>query len=164
MRDQTTADEIAQLERELEILRSRQASQARWYRITMIYLAITFPVIAALIAAIIYTWNIDIVVGAFIVGMAAIVAGLIWIIGRPSSVPLDQQQLSDQQQPSQFFPSGLGVFRPSSNYKSDAETIHDMIVLRKQRLAELKGEAPPSVPSVSGAGGTAKTRRRPSKR
>ena len=73
MRDQTTTDEIAQLERELEILRSRQASQARWYRITMIYLAITFPVIAALIAAIIYTWNIDIVVGAFIVGMATIV-------------------------------------------------------------------------------------------
>jgi len=175
MRDQTTADEIAQLERELEILRSRQASQARWYRITMIYLAITFPVIAALIAAILYRWssNIDAIIYAlssdivmvvFIFGMTAIVAGLIWIIGRPSSVPPDQQQLSDQQQPSQFFPSGLGVFRPSGNYKSDAETIHDMIVLRKQRLAELKGEAPPSVPSVSGAGGTAKTRRRPSKR
>jgi hypothetical protein len=47
MRDQTTTDEIAQIERELEILRSRQASLARWYRITMIYLAITFPVIAA---------------------------------------------------------------------------------------------------------------------
>jgi hypothetical protein len=161
MRDQTTADEIAQLERELEILRSRQASQARWYRITMIYLAITFPVIAALIAAILYRWssNIDAIIYAlssdivmvvFIFGMTAIVAGLIWIIGRPSSVPL--------------FPTGLGVFRPSGNYKSDAETIHDMIVLRKQRLAELKGEAPPSVPSVSGAGGTAKTRRRPSKR
>jgi hypothetical protein len=155
MRDQTTTDEIAQIERELEILRSRQASQARWYRITMIYLAITFPVIAALIAAILYRWssNIDAIIYAlssdivmvvFIFGMTAIVAGLIWIIGRPSS--------------------GLGVFRPSSNYKSDAETIHDMIVLRKQRLAELKGEAPPSVPSVSGAGGTSKTRRRPSKR
>jgi hypothetical protein len=175
-RDQTTTDEIAQIERELEILRSRQASLARWYRITMIYLAITFPVIAALIAAILYRWssNIDAIIYAlssdivmvlFIFGMMAIVAGLIWIIGRPSSVPPDQQQLSDQQQPSQFFPSGLGVFRPSgANYKSDAETIHDMIVLRKQRLAELKGEAPPSVPSVSGSAGTAKTRRRSSKK
>jgi uncharacterized membrane protein (DUF485 family) len=83
MRDQTTTDEIAQIERELEILRSRQASLARWYRITMIYLAITFPVIAALTLAIIYTWNIDVVVGAFIFGMAVIVAGLIWIIGPP---------------------------------------------------------------------------------
>jgi hypothetical protein len=160
-------DEIAQLERELEILRSRQASLARWYRITMIYLAITFPMIAALIAAIIYGWSSDIlaviyalssdiVVVAFIAGMTAIVAGLIWIIGRPWSVPPDQQQ------PSQFLP--IGGFRPwgGANYKSDAETIHDMIVLRKQRLAELKGEAPPSVPSVSGSEGTAKTRRRSS--
>ncbi|MFL6821769.1 MAG: hypothetical protein ACJ8FA_04305 [Xanthobacteraceae bacterium] len=138
MRDQTTTDEIAQIERELDILRSRQASLARWYRITMIYLAITFPVIAGLTLAIIYTWNIDIVVGASIVGMAVIVAGLIWVIGPPSSVPPDQQQ------PSQFLPIGLGRFRPSGpNYKSDAETIHDMIVLRKQRLAELKGEPPP---------------------
>jgi hypothetical protein len=36
-------DEIAQIERELEILRSRQASLAHWYRVTMIFLAITFP-------------------------------------------------------------------------------------------------------------------------
>jgi hypothetical protein len=160
-------DEIAQLERELEILRSRQASLARSYRVTMIFLAITCPVIAALIAAIIY-WNFvaiihalssDIVMVAFIFGMTAVVAGLIWIIGRPWSVPPDQQQ------PSQFLPLGL-EFRPwgGSNYKSDAETIHDMIVLRKQRLAELKGEPPPSVPSVSGAAGTSKTRRRWSER
>jgi hypothetical protein len=156
MRDQTTTDEIAQIERELEILRSRQASLARWYRITMIYLAITFPVIAALTLEIIYTWNIDVVVGAFIFGMAVIVAGLIWIIGPPLSVPPDQQK------PSQFLPIAFGHSGP--NYKSDAETILDMIVLRKQRLAELKGEAPPSVPSVSGSGRTAKTRRRPSER
>jgi hypothetical protein len=162
-------DEIAQIERELEILRSRQASLARWYRITMIYLAITFPMIAALITAIIYAWSSDIlaiiyalssdiVVVAFIVGMTAIIAGLIWIIGRPSSVPPVQPQ------PSQFLP--IGGFWPwgRANYKSDAETIHDMIVLRKQRLAELKGEAPPSVPSISGLEGTAKTRRRPSER
>jgi hypothetical protein len=154
-RDQTTTDEIAQIERELEILRSRQASLARWYRVTMIYLAITFPVIAALIAAILYTWNIDIVaiiyrwssdivVVAFIVGMTAIVAGLIWIIGRPSSLQPDQQQLSDQQQPSQFFPSGLGVFRPSGpNYKSDAETIHDMIVLRKLKTGRTERRGSP---------------------
>jgi hypothetical protein len=117
------------------------------------------------IHAIVYALSSDIVVVAFILGMTAIVAGLIWIIGRPWSVPPDQQQPSDQRQPSQFLPTGLGVFRPSGlNYKSDAETIHDMIVLRKQRLAELKGEAPPSVPSVSRPGRTSKTRRRWSER
>jgi hypothetical protein len=121
MRDQTTTDEIAQIERELEILRSRQASLARWYRITMIYLAITFPVIAALIAAILYRWSgdidaiiyalsSDIVMVVFIFAMMAIVAGLIWIIGRQSSVPPDQQQPSDQQQPCNFSRADLAYF------------------------------------------------------
>jgi hypothetical protein len=144
------SDEIAQIERELEILRSRQASLARSYRVTMIFLAITCPVIAALIAAIIY-WNFvaiihalssDIVMVAFIFGMTAIVAGLIWIIGRPWSVPPDQQK------PSQFLPLG-GMPGWGFGYKSDADTIQEMIVLRKRRLAELTGEPPPSVPSVS---------------
>jgi len=150
-------NEIAQLGRELEILRSRQASMSGWNRVTKIYLVVTLPVIAALAAADVCTSSSDIVVVAFIFGMTVIVAGLIWIIGRQWSVPPDQQK------PSRFLPLG-GMEGWGFNYKSDAETIHDMIVLRKQRLAELKGEPPPSVPSVSGSAGTSKTRRRPSDR
>jgi hypothetical protein len=92
---------------------------------------------------------------AFIFGMVAIIAGLIWIIARQWSVPADQQR------PSQFLPYGTDLFWASLNYKSDAESIHDMIVLRKQRLAELKGAPPPSVPSVSGSGRTSKSKRGP---
>jgi hypothetical protein len=175
MRDQTTTDEIAQLERELEILRSRQASQARWYRITMIYLAITFPVIAALIAAILYRWssNIDAIIYAlssdivmvvFIFGMTAIVAGLIWIIGRPSSVPPDQQQLSDQQQPSQFFPSGLGVFRPSGDYKKRCGDYPRHDCPAQTETGRTERRASPIGAVGFRRGRTAKTRRRPSER
>jgi hypothetical protein len=149
-------DEIAQVERELEILRSRQASMTRWSRVTKIYLAVTLAIIAALSAALVYTSSSDIVMVAFIFGMVAIIAGLIWINYRLWSVPPDQRR------PSLFAPSAPSQF--FLNYKSEAETIQDMIVLRKQRLAELKGEPPPSVPSVSGSDGSAKTRRRPSKR
>jgi hypothetical protein len=148
-------DEIAQVERELEILRSRQASMTRWSRVTKIYLAVTLPIIAALSAALVYTSSSDIVMVAFIFGMVAIIAGLIWIIARQWSVPADQQR------PSQFLPYGTDLFWASLNYKSDAESIHDMIVLRKQRLAELKGAPPPSVPSVSGSGRTSKSKRGP---
>jgi hypothetical protein len=151
-------DEIAQLERELEILRLRQASMTRWSRVTKIYLAVTLPIIAALSAAIVYTSSSDIAMVAFIFGMVAIIAGLIWIIARQWSVSTDQQR------PSQFLPYGTDLFWASLNYKSDAETIHDMIVLRKQRLAELKGAAPPSVPSVSRSGRTSKSKRRLSER
>jgi hypothetical protein len=149
-------DEIAQIERELEILRSRQALMTRWHRITKIYLAVTLPIIAALFAALVYTSSSDIVMVAFIFGMVAIIAGLIWIIARQGSVPTDQRHpwLFAPSSPSQFF----------LNYKREAETIQDMIVLRKERLAELKGEPPPSVPSVSGSGKTSKPRRRSSER
>jgi hypothetical protein len=104
---------------------------------------------------------------AFVLVMGLVIAFLIWIIrmraiDRPSSVPLDERR------PSQFLPHRASTGPPGvlgfgfglgPSYKTDAETIEDMIVLRKQRLAELKGEPPPSVPSVSASGRTPKARR-----
>jgi hypothetical protein len=156
MIDQETADEIAQIERELEILRSRQALMARWDRIAKVYFVIALVISPPLFAILVYVWTSDLLMAAFVIVMALVVAILIWIIrsltiGRPSSVP------SDGRQPSRFPPVSvtLGLLSHvwvGPSYKSDAETIQDMIVLRKQRLAELKGEPPPSVPSVSGSG------------
>jgi hypothetical protein len=152
MTNQEIADEIAQIERELEILRSRQALMARWNRVTKVFLAITIPVIAILpIAA---TFAVDIFVGIFIIAISALAAIALWIINGKAPAS------SDQRRPSQFPPVGASISPPGfgalgfcfglgPSYKSDAETIGDMIVLRKRRLAELKGEPPPSVPSVS---------------
>src|SRR2546429_6606120 len=96
MRDQETADEIAQIDHELEILRSRQALVARWDRITKVYCAITLPVIAGLSTVLVYAWSSDILMAAFIFGMAAVVAALMWVIGgwtigqRSSAPPLSR--------------------------------------------------------------------------
>ena len=150
MAGQETADEIAQIERELEILRSRQALMARWGRVTRVFLAITVPVIAILLPiAVVFAF--DIFVGIFIIGMFACAAVALWIINGQAPAPLDQRA------PWQFPP--VGVFWFWLSFRSETETIQDMIVLRKQRLAELKGEPPPSVPSVSGSGRTPKARR-----
>ena len=141
----------AQIERELEILRSRQALIARWDRVANVYCVIAFVVTPPLFAILVYVWTSDLLMAAFIIVMALVVAILLWIIrtrtiGRPSSVP------SDGRQPSRFPPIGsllgpLGHVWVGPSYKRDAETIQDMIVLRKQRLTELKGEPP----SVSGS-------------
>jgi hypothetical protein len=173
MIEQETADEIAQIERELEILRSRQTLMARWDRIEKIYLVIALVVTPPLFAILVYVWTSDLFMAAFIVVMALVVAILIWIIGtraidRQSSVPLGRR-------PSQFLPIGASIgprgfpelgfsFGLGPSYKSDAETLQDMIALREKRLAELKGEPPPSVPSVSGSARTPKARRGLSKR
>jgi hypothetical protein len=181
MIDQETADEIAQIEHELEILRSRQALMARWDRIEKICLKIALVVTPPLFAILVYVGTSDLFMAGFIGVMALVVAMLIWIIGtraieRQSSVPLDGRR------PSQFLPTNVSIGPPGfrelpfsfglgpsylglgPSYKSDAETIEDMIVLRKQRLAELKGEPSPSVPSVSASGRTPKARRGLSKR
>jgi hypothetical protein len=180
MIDQETADEIAQIEHELEILRSRQALMARWDRIEKICLKIALVVTPPLFAILVYVSTSDLFMAGFIGVMTLVVAMLIWIIGtraieRQLSVPLDGRR------PSQFLPTNVSIGPPAfrelpfssgiglssglgPSYKSDAETIEDMIVLRKQRLAELKGEPPPSVPSVSASGRTPKARRGLSKR
>ena len=175
MTDQETTDEITQIERELEILRSRQALIARWDRVANVYCVIAFVVTPPLFAILVYVWTSDLFMAAFIIVMALVVAILIWIIGtrtidRPSSVATDRRQ------PSQFLPIGASIGPPGfrrlgfsfgrgPNYKSDEETIQDMIVLRTQRLAELKGEPfVPSVPSVSGLGRTREAKRGRSKR
>jgi hypothetical protein len=173
MAGQETADEIAQIERELEILRSRQALMARGNRIANIHRVIALVLTPPLFAILVYVWTSDLFMAAFIFVMPLIVVFLIWIIYTPTN-DRPSPVASDGRRPSQFLPGALRGRRGSRelsfgfalgpSYKSDAETIEDMIVLRKQRLAELKGKPPPSVPSVRRSGRTTETRRDLSKK
>jgi len=156
MTSQEIADEIAQIERELEILRSRQALIARWDRIANLYLAIAVAATPPLLAVLVYIWTADLFMATFIIVMTLVVAILLWIgtrtSDRPSSVPLIPLH---KLRPSQFLPlgasmsplgfRGLGFSFGGPGYKSDEETLEDMVALREKRLAELKGELPPSV-------------------
>jgi len=92
-----------------------------------------------------------------------VVAILLWIgtrtSDRLSSVPLvPLRKLRPplrKLRPSQFLPlgasmsplgfRGLGFSFGGPGYKSDEETLEDMVALREKRLAELKGGPPPSV-------------------
>src|SRR5262249_17221573 len=163
MVDQETADEIAQVERELEILRSRQALIARWDRRAALYLAIAVAGTPPLLAVLVYIWTADLFMATFIIVMTLLVAILLWIgtrtSDRLSSVPLvPLRKLRPplrKLRPSQFLPlgasmsplgfRGLGFSFGGPGYKSDEETLEDMVALREKRLAELKGGPPPSV-------------------
>jgi hypothetical protein len=155
MTDQETADEIAQIKHELEILRSHQALVARWERVTKIFVAVVLPGIAILLAALVYASTSDVVFGIYILAIGAVAAAalrlVMWLLGRnsrpprPSHLPRDYpaHMMPDRRKPSQFYPFGLllGPFSFDRNEKSEAETIRDMIALREQRLAELKRSA-----------------------
>jgi hypothetical protein len=156
MTDRDTADEIAQIEHELEILRSHQALVARWERVTKVFLAVVLPGIPILLAVLVYTSSSDVGFGIYLLAMAAFVVAAIglvmWRLGRsrrlprPGHLPRDfpAHMIPDRRKPSGFYPLGrVGVvgadfFSFGWNEKSEAETIRDMIALREQRLAELK--------------------------
>src|SRR5262245_18234528 len=134
MTNQEIADEIAQIERELEILRSRQALMARWgVRATKVLVAITLLALIAILP-VVAVFAFDIFVGTFFIAMSALAVVAVWIIsGRAVPAP------SGQRRPSQFFPVGASIgptggftglgfwFGLGQGYKSDAETIEDMI-------------------------------------
>ena len=136
-------------------MRSRQALIARWDRIANLYLAIAVAGTPSLLAVLVYIWTADLFMATFIIVMTLVVAVLLWIgartSDRPSSVP---SVALDKRRPSQLLPLGASMsplgfrglgfsFGSDASYKSDDETIEDMIVLRERRLAELKGRPAP---------------------
>jgi hypothetical protein len=135
-----SATEVAQIERDLEILRARYALMARWARVARVFVASALVALAvALIGGIIYAFVTDIVIGLFIIGTIA-VASAVWI-GRDTSVAD-----AAPKRPSQFYPLGLYSFGGwiGADQKRDAETIQEMIALRERRLAALKTAAHPN--------------------
>ena len=81
-----------------------------------------------------------------------------------SPVTTMEQQLSDQQQPSPFFPSGLGVFRPSGNYKKRCGDYPRHDCPAQTETGRTERRASPIGAVGFRRGRTAKTRRRPSER
>ena len=143
MFDRQTAEEVAQIEHELEILRTRHALMARWGRVERVFVAIVLPVCAiALVGAFLYALVIDIVVGLYIIGVSVVAAGALWVVcGTTRHRERDRTTLP----PSQFYPAGLAFSRAwyFPPQKSEVETIEDMIALREKRLAGLKRASPP---------------------
>src|SRR6266849_5712594 len=78
MPNRQTAEEVARIEHELEILRTRYALMDRWGRVVNVFIAISLPL--TLIGITIYELLIDVVFGLFIFGIGAVAAGALWII------------------------------------------------------------------------------------
>jgi hypothetical protein len=129
--------EIAQLEHELAILRSRHAIMERSIRVLKVFFAALVPLLAITVAALIIYAFIDIVVGLFIVGISAVVAILSWI-GRDTESPRAALPRPLRWSDKVSFPVGLssGAWL-SFNPRSEVEIIEEMIALREERLTEL---------------------------
>jgi hypothetical protein len=140
MPNRQTTEEQAQIERELDILRTRHALMVRWGRVARVFVAIVLPI--ALAGAFLYALVIDIVVGLYIIGVSAVALAALWVVcGTTRHRERDRTTLP----PSQFYPAGLAFsqawyFPPQ---KSELATIEDMIALREKRLAGLKRASPP---------------------
>jgi hypothetical protein len=136
--------EIVQINRELEILRSRYAFYRRWARVLRVFFLIWTPLAAALfLLGVVKLFRFDLAMGLFFVGLAVIVSGLIWLWG--PYPPVRQQArrgsgwidlASPPLQPIAPLLSGMG-----SNFyfpqRSDADLIEEQIAVREQRLKEL---------------------------
>jgi len=141
MHDENAA-EIAQIEREIEILRTRCDLMQRSWRMASVFFAIALPMVGIAIAGLfVYALIADFVVGLYIIGVATVCGILVWI-GRGTEPPP-----AARTRPSQFLPVGLS-FNPvwttpgwwwrRDDEKSEYETMQDMIALREKRLRELR--------------------------
>jgi hypothetical protein len=139
-------NEIAQIEHELGILRSRYVEMQRQRRLAKFLYTGVFPLVISgfVIFAITYAFATDLVFGLFIVGMCVAIAAAFWIARDTNeTTPADRNVPRPDPPPSQFWPAGLGFagFSPAMNEKSESETLQDMIALREKRLADLKRRA-----------------------
>jgi hypothetical protein len=123
------ADEIARIEHELDILRSRYAIFRRWARITKWY----FIALAVIVPSFVVTY------APFDDPLAVvIVAGIVIVIGAGLYLARDRDyRWIDAVSPPPGWPRGNG-FGPWSGPKSEAEAIETMIAEREARLAEIK--------------------------
>jgi hypothetical protein len=85
MPDRQAAEEAAQIERELKILRTRHALMIRWGRVKRFLFALVLRVSAIAVAGtLVFTLGAVIGIGVFIIGISAIAAGAIWLFRGPA--------------------------------------------------------------------------------
>ena len=137
------AEEIARIEHELEILRSRYASLEYWGRVMKHLVSIGFPILTIVIVALLIVnrakfSNVigsDIEFWGCIALFVAIIGCLLWIAR--TSGPEKPNRCIDMASP---LPDFVQPFYP--NVSSDAELIEEQIAIRERRLAELKRPSP----------------------
>ena len=84
MPDRQTAEEAAQVEHELKILRTRHTLMVRWGPVKRFLFALGLRVSAiALAGTLVFTLGAVIGIGVFIIGISAIAAGAIWLFRGP---------------------------------------------------------------------------------
>ena len=84
MPDRQTAQETAQIEHELKILRTRHAPMVRWEPVMRFLFALGLRVSAiALAGTLVFTLGAVIGIGVFIIGICAIAAGAMWLFRGP---------------------------------------------------------------------------------
>jgi hypothetical protein len=84
MPDLQTAEEAAQIEHELKILRTRHAQMVRWAPVKRFLFALGLRVSAtALAGTLVFTLGAVIGIGVLIIGTCAIAAGAIWLFRGP---------------------------------------------------------------------------------
>lgn len=132
--------EIARINDELDILRSRHALYRRWARILKVFFMIWTPFCAVLfLLAVVKLFSFDLAIGIVSVGLAVIIAGLIWLW---APYPADRQPEHER---GWVDLASLPIRRttlsllPSfyAGRSSDADMIEEQIAFREQRLKEL---------------------------
>ncbi len=126
--------EIAQINRELAILRERYSAYARSSRMLRVVFWIWFPIVVVLVIAVIVKVLLqDALMGIFVAGGVAIICLFIWLIG--SSRTFRWIDIASMQ----WAPFSLDASVPSGYHerRSDAQLIEDQIAEREQRLSDL---------------------------
>ncbi len=126
--------EIAQINRELAILRGRYSTYERSSRRLRIVFWIWFPIVALLvIAGTVKVILQDASMGIFVAGMVAAIGLFIWLLGSFRTFRwIDIASV-------RWSPFSLDAAVPSGYHDclSDARLIEDQIAQREQRLSEL---------------------------
>jgi hypothetical protein len=139
MPDRQTTEERAQIEHELEMLRTRYALMMRWGRVKNIFVR---PVSAIAVAGtLLYVFAVDVELGINIIGVAAVAVGAL-SIGHNTIHRRDRDHVVLP--PSKFYP--LTSFSRTWSFpkrKGAAEAIEEMIASREKRLAELTNASSP---------------------
>jgi sensor histidine kinase YesM len=129
------AEDIARIERELEILRSRYALMEYWSGVLRVFFKLLLPILAivAIVIAYIVITLVDVVFGLFTISLFVIIGVLGWLVQSRNSSSHSMRWI-DLASPLPRFNRWL-----YPNSRSEAEQIEEQIATREKRLAQLNG-------------------------
>jgi hypothetical protein len=125
------AAEIAKIEHELEILRTRYATFERWAKVVKSFVIGIAAIVS--VTTIGYGVIYDPLVAALVILVVAVIAGAFYLTGDYRAI-----RWIDVVSPPPGWPREIGWF-PHRGPASEAIAIESMIAIREARLAELRG-------------------------